>query len=152
MAEETSNLAVVVKAAQTSRLKSFCAVLLWLSSIHLVIFLSFLMLFVLSFRWSLTWAFWCLDFFSSRLILICCNLVFAYWSDCLWQCSHLWSFLYMKQVLLQYKCQSMVLNFFFYLNREFVVTEGLCNMLFLSTCDRMGFKLHLHLYCFGWLL
>ena len=76
MAEETSNLAVVVKAVQTSRLKSFFAVLLWLSSIHLVIFLSFLMVFVLPFRWSLTWAFWCVNFLSSRLILICCNLIF----------------------------------------------------------------------------
>ncbi|MCO5583861.1 hypothetical protein L7F22_037776 [Adiantum nelumboides] len=44
----------VIRSQKTSKLKSFLAVFLWLSSIHLVGVLLLLMLFVLPPRWSLT--------------------------------------------------------------------------------------------------
>lgn len=45
---------VIIRSPETSKIKSFLAVSLWLSSIHLVTVLVFLMLFVLPARWSLT--------------------------------------------------------------------------------------------------
>lgn len=44
----------IVRAQTVSKFKSFLAVALWLSSIHIVVVLVFLMLFVLPSRWSLT--------------------------------------------------------------------------------------------------
>ncbi|KAH7437400.1 hypothetical protein KP509_05G069600 [Ceratopteris richardii] len=44
----------IVQSQKTSRMKRFLALFLWLSSIHLVLILVFLMLFILPYRWSVT--------------------------------------------------------------------------------------------------